>query len=1638
MAVTGKNTLELIIAARDRTRGAFTKVGAQMKGLEKASSKITGAFKKAAKAGVLIGGAAVVGGIVASTKAFIDFEDAMANVRKTTGMTKDEISVLGDSIKELSLRIPLAQTELAGIAAVAGQLGISGKENILSFTEDVAKMTTAFDMSAEEVAIAMAKLSNIYDIPIEQTSNLGSAINVLGNTTAASESQLMAFSMSLGPTAEQLGFAATEALSLGASMIGIGMDASNAGTRLSRAFTMIGSNLEELSRFMGVTTEEFTESFERMPMETFMEILEKLSQVEGNLKANTIASELFNEIGAKAIKGLTGDLDGLKRNLENSAAGFVENTSLTEEFAAKTDTLKARFGLLKNSVVDVLIDIGESLAPMLTEIVGGVRKILPAVKETVFEIGEGFGEMFKTIESRLSPALEPLISKLDEAGKKLTDGLDFKMVMDDIGIFISVALKPLIVFFGYLIDKLGPVWDALNAVAKAFHFLADEMRTAEERLENLTEAQEEWKEVMRDVDAMTASLEDSFKAPVVILEDWVKAVKAFESGTGSYTKAVAAINKEIEKQKDLWAMATKEEKIGIDATTKVLKDQLDLLEERDKKATDHFKNFIKNTDDAIKKTKDFSIVIGDTTIKFEDQAAEVVKSADAYADLANKAETLLKLDWNVFGNLKADLPKINAGIGNMESGFVGLERVLDENIEKLENIEQSIMNIAGISAPFLEAGFLKGVEAIGNFANTLKDAGSAINTFANLQDISIDGCINFSLHVNDMVSALRILENQMEDLVPAFADMDSLITDIADAFLYSGGKVDTFISDFDNQMDSAYSTMKKAGVPFGDFKNLVDDAFDTGSFEYWYENLFWDTQKVDNLTDAIRWMDMAITSSNDSIGEFKTKAEAWEDIDFRYTFEQKVANPLQHWIRTNYGVTVSMEEMYELMSKPPEEQKIWLDKLMHSEEALTFQMDKQTNALKTQNEQLAKITTALEPYLNFMRTLNELAALSTISTDELNNGLNAIKDTITNLGGALADFDLRSVMESLFGDKGTAEGFMTTMKDYESKFGTLIAYIDRMAISMTTLVDAFESFSKISESILKDEDALRIVFQDIVDIMTNFNLVMSEGFGDEIVTGFEGILTSAQPLILYFRDNNMAVTEFNTTLITFKTTLSNVVSVMESLKKISEMTAPSMDELSAEFDAASRMVRDFNNALMEHVGAREGQWDMEKYFSSVFVSIKTFAKDWEILTSNMDKSFETFETASSTITGMINNVLSLSTAFTTLGNSTIASAKDMERAMQNINVFVIRFTDALRLNLDALVDALKDLDIEWSIHAKAMEDVMPSYKSATGDVTTLIGSLTSLGSAMESLAEMGTISSKKFDQGFGSLIENIKNFSVSLKTNVVPMITALESLREVWMKNEAVLVPLMQDFVIITKNFASMATNANIMIDAFERLAENSGSLEEGFKTLIKFIKDVVENTKEFYTPETANEIAAFVEDIEKVIDSFADLDSKIESAVREIENEVSDGVREIKKTILGLSNLNEDMFTSGQNLMKSFINGINDMQDELETAVEAAAKTIDAHLGVESPTERGPLRNVDEWPKNLVQSFSKGINAEMETLNNAFRGMVAPATLVDGGGHGGNHTSVVFHVTQNIKDQPTADYATNELKKMLNRHEVL
>jgi len=176
--------------------------------------------------------------LAAPIKVAIDFESAMADVKKVVQFAEDEAAhnqgaaEFGQKLKELSRTIPLSAAELAQIAASGGQLGVK-KEKLLSFTETVAKMSTAFDMSAEEAGDSIAKLANVYGIEVTGMERVDNIINHLSDNSAAKAGDMVKALAIVGGTAKQFGLDIKETSSLVNAFISLGKQPAKAATAIN-------------------------------------------------------------------------------------------------------------------------------------------------------------------------------------------------------------------------------------------------------------------------------------------------------------------------------------------------------------------------------------------------------------------------------------------------------------------------------------------------------------------------------------------------------------------------------------------------------------------------------------------------------------------------------------------------------------------------------------------------------------------------------------------------------------------------------------------------------------------------------------------------------------------------------------------------------------------------------------------------------------------------------------------------------------------------------------------------------------------------------------------------------------------------------------------------------------------------------------------------------------------------------------------------------------------------------------------------------------------------------------------------------------------------------------------------------------
>gem|GEM_PF-4386421 len=369
-------TLSIVFKAVDKVSDKAKQIEKNMKKLNRTVSertqKIAHAMDKAGKVMMGIGAgltAAAGGAIYAAAK----FEQAMVGVRKTTGLGAEEMAKLSQSILDMSTRIPKSAEELAEIAEVAGQLGISGVDNIAKFTETVAKMATADEsLDASGWAQYFAQLSNVFGVSIQEASRMGSAINELANTTTAQGAYIANVMSRIGKPLKSLTFEKVAALA--ATMSDLGLSAERGGTAMRNVFTIMASSSEKVAKFLGMSRGAFEKALGEDAMGTLILLLKRLRQLDEVTRAAMI-EELFGREGVEAVSKLAAGVEVLQKNLATSTTAWQQNTSLEQEFASATQSLMAQFKLLVNQFKAFAVNLGAFLLPAIKDMVSFLQKV---------------------------------------------------------------------------------------------------------------------------------------------------------------------------------------------------------------------------------------------------------------------------------------------------------------------------------------------------------------------------------------------------------------------------------------------------------------------------------------------------------------------------------------------------------------------------------------------------------------------------------------------------------------------------------------------------------------------------------------------------------------------------------------------------------------------------------------------------------------------------------------------------------------------------------------------------------------------------------------------------------------------------------------------------------------------------------------------------------------------------------------------------------------------------------------------------------------------------------------------------------------------------------------------------------------
>lgn len=373
-----------------------------------------------AAVGSAIAGATTVA-IGGATAMAAQYEQEFTNVRKVLEGSEADFDNLSKAIRNMSKEIPMSRSEIAGLAEVAGRLGVPIDE-IEKFTRVTADLGVTTNMSAADAAEAFARFANVMDMPLSKVDRLGSTVVDLGNNFATSEREIVNMGQRMSGVARTIGFTEAETMALAAAISSTGIRAEAGGSAFTRVSNIInkavGEGKEDLDGFAkvaGMSSKEFADAWKKSPAEALLAFTTGLGELSDEGKNTAM---ILDDLGIKGVYNhdlmnrLAGSSDNVAKALRIGNKAWEENTALQDEANQRYGTFISKLTILWNRISDVILIIGNELMAVFSDMIDILDPVMAVVENLAqkFEDSSDSFKRFVAIALLLTPVVGAMMA----------------------------------------------------------------------------------------------------------------------------------------------------------------------------------------------------------------------------------------------------------------------------------------------------------------------------------------------------------------------------------------------------------------------------------------------------------------------------------------------------------------------------------------------------------------------------------------------------------------------------------------------------------------------------------------------------------------------------------------------------------------------------------------------------------------------------------------------------------------------------------------------------------------------------------------------------------------------------------------------------------------------------------------------------------------------------------------------------------------------------------------------------------------------------------------------------------------------------------------------------------------------------
>lgn len=342
--------------------------------------------------------------------AYADMDQEMANVRKFTGMTAEQVEELNEEFKKFDTRT--ARLELNKLAQEAGRLGITSKDGILEFVRAADQINVALDDLGEGATLSLSKITDIFGdrkkYGIEQSLlKVGSVINDLSQTSSASAPYIANFTERLSGVGVQANLTVPQIMALGAVLDSTGQKVEAASTAVGQILVRMMQDPAKYAKVAGLEVEKFTKLLREDTNEALLTFLDTLNKA-GGLDVLAPMFKDMGENGSRAIatlSSLSKHIDVVRQRQQEANESFQEGISIGKEFDVQNTTVQAKLEKAKNRANELRVLLGQKLYPLMGHLLTSTSAMMKAMTELI-----AFGEKYKVQIIQLSVSITALIA----------------------------------------------------------------------------------------------------------------------------------------------------------------------------------------------------------------------------------------------------------------------------------------------------------------------------------------------------------------------------------------------------------------------------------------------------------------------------------------------------------------------------------------------------------------------------------------------------------------------------------------------------------------------------------------------------------------------------------------------------------------------------------------------------------------------------------------------------------------------------------------------------------------------------------------------------------------------------------------------------------------------------------------------------------------------------------------------------------------------------------------------------------------------------------------------------------------------------------------------------------------------------